>query len=542
MGRGDPPTPPEGPAAHFQYSRPPRDRFWALLFLLTWLAVIGAGAYGVAHRNPAALTTDYTDPASCPLAPGHGRGLLARLQGKAPEWSPAQFAQLTGRWLAASAVLALGLGWAFIQLFKSHAHAMTRATIYSQVLIPVVFGVMLLASGAAGASLLFFGLAGLAAFCFHLWRDQVQLATKLLGVSAHALAANSGVITATLLLNLGGLLAIAPLGVLTAFALMNGEVVPNPARDGRATCTDDQGHDVLCCTFAPNGFGQGYTGFAATVMLWTMLLANQIRVFTTSGAVAQWYFAPPGLTSTRGTTLRSLKHALGPQFGSCCLGSLVLTVAEIMRSALENAQQRNDERELSLFTLIQCCLIAVAQCFWAVIEYLTKFATVMMAISGEAFMDAGRCVTDLLARNLLNAFASTIWFTPLVIRMACFLLAAGWGALTGAAYYALHHGSKLEATPGLNATLLGAAVYVVAQFILAFLGGILLSVLDAVFICWALDKDSQTVSHPEVYAVLETVPLPGAVVEQPDGGIMYGAGQPGAPPQGQYQPPTVAHV
>lgn len=284
----------------------------------------------------------------------------------------------------------------------------------------------------------------------------------------------------------------------------------------------------------------------------------------------------------------------------------------------------------------------------------------MMAISGEAFMDAGRCVTDLLARNLLNAFASTIWwvlcrggtqgrrgrlrghdraqfrastdaglaarlqlaclhpaflgrsdpcpcassstslpalppcnypppparrFTPLVIRMACFLLAAGWGALTGAAYYALHHGSKLEATPGLNATLLGAAVYVVAQFILAFLGGILLSVLDAggcccpgcgalgargggaagpgpgcmprrrvatlsclpswprwwvlcscvhlcfsahaartwaplhthasppraplapppphplpVFICWALDKDSQTVSHPEVYA------------------------------------------
>ena len=37
-----------------------------------------------------------------------------------------------------------------------------------------------------------------------------------------------------------------------------------------------------------------------------------------------------------------------------------------------SAQQRNDERELSLFTLIQCCLIAVAQCFWAVIEYLTK--------------------------------------------------------------------------------------------------------------------------------------------------------------------------
>ncbi len=70
-------------------------------------------------------------------------------------------------------------------------------------------------------------------------------------------------------------------------------------------------------------------------------------------------------------------------------------------------------------------------------------------------------------------------FTPLVIRTACFVLAAAWGGVTGGAYYALHHGNKLEATPGLNATLLGAAVYVIAQFILAFLGGILLSVLDA---------------------------------------------------------------
>lgn len=59
------------------------------------------------------------------------------------------------------------------------------------------------------------------------------------------------------------------------------------------------------------------------------------------------------------------------------------------------------------------------------------------------------------------------------------MLAAAWGGVTGGAYYALHHGNKLEATPGLNATLLGAAVYVIAQFILAFLGGILLSVLDA---------------------------------------------------------------
>ena len=119
---------------------------------------------------------------------------------------------------------------------------------------------------------------------------------------------------------------------------MNGEVVPNPAREGSAKCADAQGQEVLCCTWAPNSFAQGYAGGvgwelggqgrrcmqslytscqptlaarparlstdacptlpcplpphppAALSMvgtLWTMLLANQIRVFVTSGAVAQ---------------------------------------------------------------------------------------------------------------------------------------------------------------------------------------------------------------------------------------------------------------
>lgn len=43
---------------------------------------------------------------------------------------------------------------------------------------------------------------------------------------------------------------------------------------------------------------------------------------------------------------------------------------------------------------------------YSLIEYLTKFATVMMAISGEAFLTAGRRVTDLLMRNFLDAFVS----------------------------------------------------------------------------------------------------------------------------------------
>lgn len=67
-----------------------------------------------------------------------------------------------------------------------------------------------------------------------------------------------------------------------------------------------------------------------------MLLANQIRVFVTSGAVAQWYFAPPNaLSAPRGTTRTSLRHALGPSFGSLCLSSMVLTISQLIKNAMD---------------------------------------------------------------------------------------------------------------------------------------------------------------------------------------------------------------
>ena len=49
----------------------------------------------------------------------------------------------------------------------------------------------------------------------------------------------------------------------------------------------------------------------------------------------QWYFAPPGLASTKGSTMLSIKHAFANHFGSLCLGSAILTVVQMARQAAE---------------------------------------------------------------------------------------------------------------------------------------------------------------------------------------------------------------
>ena len=51
--------------------------------------------------------------------------------------------------------------------------------------------------------------------------------------------------------------------------------------------------------------------------------------------LVQWYFAPPGLASTKGSTMLSIRHAFANHFGSLCLGSAILTVVQMARQAAE---------------------------------------------------------------------------------------------------------------------------------------------------------------------------------------------------------------
>lgn len=74
--------------------------------------------------------------------------------------------------------------------------------------------------------------------------------------------------------------------------------------------------------------------------------------------------------------------------------------------------------------------------------------------------------------------------------------------------------------------------------------------VNTIYICFAFDRDRKIVTHPEIHQVFEGVPtLKGALIEQPDGGVAYGAPsstqqsrQPiyssPPPPYGQQQPPA----
>jgi hypothetical protein len=78
----------------------------------------------------------------------------------------------------------------------------------------------------------------------------------------------------------------------------------------------------------------------------------------------------------------SLRNALGPSFGTIAFGSFVLTMVEIGKAAAERMRRDEDNRGNILVCLVTTCL----ECIYAIIEYISKFATLQAAMTGAAFL------------------------------------------------------------------------------------------------------------------------------------------------------------
>ncbi len=57
-------------------------------------------------------------------------------------------------------------------------------------------------------------------------------------------------------------------------------------------CINGDGQEVPCCAWAPDAWVPPYMSLASVMLLWTVFLFGQFRIFTISGTVAQWS-APP---------------------------------------------------------------------------------------------------------------------------------------------------------------------------------------------------------------------------------------------------------
>eukprot|EP00899_Mesostigma_viride_P015902 jgi/Mesvir1/24312/Mv10999-RA.3 len=484
-------------------------------------------------------------------------------------------ARVAGALVVGSFFVSLVLGSFYLWLLRAYPQGMVHWSVVGMVLAPFVCGAALIATsllrygskahhgggggdhegdeGAFPQGMLVTGavliLVSLVLGGIMYWlRARVELTAKLLGLAAVGMHDNPFLALLLVALKLVMLLACASITVLGVVAFMNGQLAPNPALDPNEPCGPSS--DEPCCVWQPDSWVPAYLALCGTASVWVALLLFEMRIFVVGGCIAQWYVRGRG-PGVEGTTRRSLGHALGPSFGTLCFASLLLTLVQLVKTIIDRwsqeARRRAEGAPNLLLGLATCCV----NCLLACLQFLTKFATIFAAISGKAFLDSAACSADLLTRNLLSAVVVDR-VGSLILNLASVVMAVIVGSVTFVVLNAFWlHDQFFDSTD--TAKLAAACVAVICAVIvltvLLFFSTALLSVVDTLYLCFAMDKDAGVVTDMHVHEVFFLLLPPGRRRSisgrrgfSPLGGGSPRLGSPGAPAavvgdRTQYHPP-----
>lgn len=424
-----------------------------------------------------------------------------------------------------SLLVSVLMGMFIVFMFRTCAHKTVWGIIYFKIFALYAMALAMLNMGSLEGFIIFALIGSLAWFVYWLWTDELNVVASMLAVSSQALKDNPGIIWFVLLLQVAVMVFVVPVFGFIYVAELGGlpDVNPKAIYQNSSTlaCADYVGRPVNCCATTPGAWVAWYEALAIIAMIWAFAFALETRMYVIGGTVCQWYFAPKGTKSFRGFTLTSTKHALGPSFGTVSFGSAIMTAVEMMRQAMERAREDNEQN--IFLCLVQSCL----ECIWEFIEYLSKFAMLQASMTGEAFCDAASSIFDLLKRNFLLAYG-TYAFPSMILQILSLVFALLAAAGSYAINFALFEVAEVSMAP-LYAIVCAIITGVVVWCSLSYFTMILVNTTDAVFVCYAKDKDRNEIHHEEMHAVFENAiqrrqEARGEIVRQPAGPYAYGAG------------------
>ena len=425
---------------------------------------------------------------------------------------------------------AVALAFSVLHILKKYPKALTKMLVFIQVGVPLILGVVALACGVWPGFIVQVIIAGIAGIFLYLWRQQLALASQMLSVTASAVQENPSVVWVSLGLNLVTFASYLGIIALVAVTYIGGlYVVPGDFKEIRSvpdvgdrcfscpmvqnqdtgesyvpkSCPADALVQTNCCSVDFKDYGKFYGGMSALYLVWLTALIFAIRQFTIGGAVAQWYFSAPG-TNLKGNVMRSFRHATGPSLGSVSFAGAIITLLDIIRGQKDRAANRGMSQG-GCMAVFACMFSGFMELVLQLMETLTEYAVIHVAITGQTLVESGKQATQMLKRNLGDA--AGMWLFPKqLMGMLNLTLALSWSILMGVVTAAVSAGLDADQQVPL-AVGIGVGSFVLSLVILFFFSGIILNATSSVFLCYVIDKENAAVTREHVHEVFAQMPL-----------------------------------
>ena len=215
--------------------------------------------------------------------------------------------------------------------------------------------------------------------------------------------------------------------------------------------------------------------------IWTFAFFSGVHQITIAGAIGHWYWTRDKSMPITFPVMRSLYRTLRYHLGSVALGSLLLTLVEIIRIILWRITQLAKKTQNKFLQYILCCFQCCATCVEGLMKFINKNAYIYIAINGDTFFSSASEATGLLIRNALRMVA--------VDFVADFVLVISKLAVTAAATFGCYW--YITNNPQNYANLSFPFITV------AFVGGIAFMISTAFFSIYHLAVDTIFLSFLE---------------------------------------------
>lgn len=143
-----------------------------------------------------------------------------------------------------------------------------------------------------------------------------------------------------------------------------------------------------------------------TGFIWAYMFMMGISTVTIAGAVGEFYWlADKNSRVGRLPILRSLYRAFRYHLGSIAIGSLLITIVEVIRIMLYQLQRQVAKSKIPalqyLVAAAQCCM----KCVEVILKFVNRNAYIYIAIKGKSFFYSAGAATALLLRNAAKLVA-----------------------------------------------------------------------------------------------------------------------------------------
>ncbi|KAJ3083337.1 hypothetical protein HK100_009469, partial [Physocladia obscura] len=235
----------------------------------------------------------------------------------------------------------------------------------------------------------------------------------------------------------------------------------------------------------------GAVMFFIFMHFWTTAVLSALEKMTIAGVVGQWYFGRTvDETFDEDLVARSFRGTIGAGFGSVCFASLVVAGVECVQFVVRNVRKNSRGSNRPFLALLDSCM----DCLGRAVSQVSSYTLIYCGLTGTGVIEGAYSCTRLFRRNLVMGMA-TAGITRAVLFFGASAAAGGVGA--GTFFYAA------RGTGSPYAWVVGGVGAFVPFYVIRFMSQIIQNTVDATFVCYMLDVDSNANNCQEAHEIFE---------------------------------------